>query len=262
MMMNSIELKRILAKVWPASRFAGRKVVLLYHSVGNGVWSTDKQAFADQINWLNDHCEVLSLTKLMTASLSNRIQVAITFDDGYANLYDIADRLKEKNFSPTLYLNTGWIGEEQERKKSVAELGHYPDEMFLLWKEVIALHAQGWTIGSHGVNHYDFTRQSQDRVHQELSMSKIEIEKRVGGECIHFSYPWGRHSALLRASAKSSGYRYAVAGCHGAINAHSDLFALPRINIDKNYRLKDFKEIIQGKWDYLKLIHQLKGLSG
>ena len=44
------------------------------------------------------------------------------------------------------------------------------------------------------------------------------------------------------------------------IGRYSDLFALPRMNIANEYSLDDFKQIVQGKWDYLGLIHKLKGL--
>lgn len=87
--MKSLNLKRHLGKIWPtASR--NRKVILLYHSVGNTPWGLSKEKFEEQINWLSDHCQILSLSELIKAKESSNLQVAITFDDGYKSLHESA----------------------------------------------------------------------------------------------------------------------------------------------------------------------------
>jgi peptidoglycan/xylan/chitin deacetylase (PgdA/CDA1 family) len=259
--MSRLELKRKIGKIWPIQPY-GRKIILLYHSVGNNLWSTREHHFLDQMNWLSDHCHVLSLMDVVSSRLSNEIQVALTFDDGYQTLYDqVAPILTKKKINGTVYVNTGWISEEKNsRKKSVAELGHYPDESFLTWQEVKELHAAGWEIGSHGVNHYNFAEMQDLILQQELFQSKYDIEQHVKISCLHFSYPWGRYSSNVKKAVKEAGYQYAVAARHMQINSNSDLLALPRINIEKDYSFEDFKNIIKGKWDYLSLVHKLKGL--
>lgn len=260
--MTRMDWKRKIGMVWPAWRTKQRKIILLYHSVGNSVWATREQDFNDQINWLFDHCRILSLSELIQSSPSDDIQVALTFDDGYANLYaQVAPIFLQKKINPMLYVNTGWIGDsEKTRRLSDATLGHYPEESFLIWSEVNELHRQGWEIGSHGKNHYDFTQQAENIVKQELFDSKNEIETRLQQTCLHFSYPWGRHSPKLKTIVKETGYHYAVAGHHRSLDSAADALALPRINIAREYSLQDFKAIVKGKWDYLGLIHRVKGM--
>ncbi|HLB41967.1 MAG TPA: polysaccharide deacetylase family protein [Gammaproteobacteria bacterium] len=259
--MPYLGLKRQLGKLWVASP-KGRKIILLYHSIGNSTWALSEKIFNNQIDWLCDHCEVLSLTELINVKPSTNIQVALTFDDGYVTLHQhVAPKLLDKKINGTAYINTGWIAENQNnRSQSVAKLGHYPDESFLIWPEVKSLYTAGWEIGSHGVNHYNFSQMAYGLMQKELSLSKTHIEEKLKIDCLHFAYPWGRYSKNVKQFAHIIGYRDAVAGYHAPLSGCPDLFALPRLNIAKEYSFNDFKNIIFGKWDYLGIIHKIRGL--
>lgn len=145
--MPRLELKRKLGKIWPATP-SDRKIILLYHSIGDSDWAMAKHFFRDQIHWLYDHCKILPLADLIVAKPSSEIQITITFDDGYQSLYEtVHPILTEKKIPATVYLNTGWIGEnDSERRSSVAKLGHYPNEYFLTWPEVKTLNEAGWDL--------------------------------------------------------------------------------------------------------------------
>ena len=122
------------------------------------------------------------------------------------------------------------------------------------------MYVAGWEIGSHGVNHYNFVRKPYDLMHNELIVSKLNIENKLNINCIHFAYPWGRYSKQVKECVHIVGYKYAAAGYHAPLNKTTDLFALPRLNIAKEYSFNDFKNIILGKWDYLGIIQKIRGL--
>ena len=180
------------------------------------------------------------------------MQVAITFDDGYASLREQAlPILKAAGAVATVFLNTGQIAAGGLRNISNAALGYYPDELFLSQRDVVELAAEGWSIGSHGVDHIDLTRTGEDEAREELGASKRAIEKLLSAECMLFAYTWGRHDRRLRDLVAEAGYRHAFSGWHGPLRADSDRWALPRINVASEYAMSDFKAIVLGDWDYL-----------
>lgn len=213
--------------------------------------------FRRQIAWLSENATLLPLEGLLKKSGDDGLRVAITFDDGYATLYDhVAPILAEHGTAATVFINTGRIG-EAARKPSVAAQGHYPNEQFLTWREVEALVRARWTIGSHGVEHLDLTRQDATNVARELADSKREIESRLGRPCRHFAYTWGRFTSSLQDAVEVAGYACGVSGLHGAVSPASDVYALPRIDIRAEYELSDFVDVVMGRWDYLGIKQRL-----
>jgi peptidoglycan/xylan/chitin deacetylase (PgdA/CDA1 family) len=256
--MSTLIWKRRIGRVWGGFlQERPRKVILLYHSVGESPLAVSEIKFRQQMAWLSKQASIVPIHELLNGPAMNGLQVAISFDDGYSSLYErVGPILSEYGATATLYLNTGCIG-AAARKASDSVLGHYPDEYFLTWDEVAALAKAGWTIGSHGAGHLDLTRQEPAIVARELLDSKREIESRLGQPCEHFSYTWGRFTPELQRAVKESGYRNAVSGLHGPVSAASDRFALPRIDIRSEYELRDFADVVTGHWDYLGLKQRL-----
>lgn len=259
--MNSIHWKRKIAKFYPvfSKKNNPRKIILIYHSVGNGPWAISEENFKKQIQWLKKNAEIISLTELLTnTTKKNIIRVALTFDDGYSCLHDIVlPILQAENATATVYINTGWIG-EKERKLSRPDLGHYPSESFLTWDEVKTLDTSGWEIGSHGVDHIDLTKYPDDNVQSELVRSKTTIEEKLQKKCAHFAYTFGKYSRKVQRYVAQTGYHYAAAAHHAVLSKNNNHFALPRLNIQNDYTLEDFENIIIGKWDFLGIIQRIK----
>lgn len=228
-----------------------RSVILLYHSLGTNPPVVAEADFRRQVAWLSENATLLPLEELLGKPAGGGLRVAITFDDGYASLHDsVATILAEHGATATVFLNTGWIG-ETARKVSDAAQGHYPHECFLTWREVETLAEAGWTVGSHGVEHLDLTRQDAIAVARELANSKREIESRLGRPCRHFAYPWGRFTPALKRAVEEAGYVSALSGLHGSVSSAFDRYALPRIDIRAEYELRDFVDVVTGRWDYL-----------
>ncbi len=228
-----------------------RKVILLYHTLGPAAPAVSVARFREQLEWLSANANLVTLDTLLTTTAGAALEVAFSFDDGYASLHDeVAPLLQQFGAIATVYLNSACIG-ESARQASDPGLGHYPDEQFLIWPEVQALAAAGWCIGSHGVEHLDLTAVTATVAAQQLAASKQEIAGRVGRDCRHFAYSWGRFSPQLQQQVKAAGYGSAASGLHGALRTDSDRYALPRIDIRADYELRDFISAVSGQWDYL-----------
>ncbi len=250
--MNRLDWKRCIGNcVGGFTQSEHRTVILIYHSIGNGPLAVSESMFREQVAWLSERMSIVPLSVAMAGKPSLGTQVAITFDDGYGSVYDLAAPiLAEHGATATVYLNTCWIG-DQVRKASDVSLGHYPQEFFMNWGEARELEKAGWTIGSHGVDHLDLTQQSPATAERELTESKREIQSRLGRPCEHFAYTWGRFTPTLANEVRRIGYLSAVSGLHGPVTANSDPFALPRIDIRAEYEIQDFAAVVTGRWDYL-----------
>lgn len=254
--------KRLIGRLWRnLPRSSDRRVVLIYHSVGAGPAACPEAIFLAQMAWLAEHAKVVSLDEIVNDPGSAGLRVALTFDDGYRRLHRAAAAIVRKYaFPATVFLNTGRVGEVVP-VRSDPSIGHYPGEEFLLWKEVAELVKGGWTIGSHGIDHYDLTTVSGPEIERQVMESKVEIETRLGRPCRHFAYTWGRHNETVRTVISNCGYSSAVAAHHEPLSARDDIFALPRLDIRRDYNLADFAAVVRGEWDFLGLFHKLKSVT-
>lgn len=253
-------MKRLLGNFFQPNHIdSSRRLILIYHAVGNGPLAQVVNLFHAQVEWLLEHAQVVSLDSLLaSSSASQSLQVALTFDDGYRCLHRyVAPILNSYNLPATVYLTTAQISNDRPRFSNQS-LGHYPGEEFLTWNEVADLFAQGWTIGSHGREHLDLTTLPEGELSDQLSISRDDIENRFGRPCRHFSYPWGRHNPVIEQVVREAGYAFAVAGNHAPLRADSNLLALPRIDIRREYDLNDFAAVVTGRWDYLGLLQRMR----
>ncbi|HYP58354.1 MAG TPA: polysaccharide deacetylase family protein [Beijerinckia sp.] len=251
-MTTKLILKRTLGKVARLRPTAAqRKLILLYHSIGESPWATPENDFRAQMEWLSRSAKIVSLPQLLEDSFDDPFQVSITFDDGYASLRDLAlPVLQDCGAVATVFINAGLLA-ENVRNPSDASLGHYPEDWFLSWEDVRALAAAGWTIGSHGVEHLDLTRAAPDVVNKQLRASKQMIGANLSQPCSYFAYTWGRHVKSLREAVAAAGYNYALSCEHEPLSEGFDRWAVPRINISNDYSLEDFAALAVGDWDYL-----------
>jgi len=260
---NSLKWKRRIAQIYQFSfqKNQSRDIILIYHAVGDGPWAISANNFKKQMQWLKANVDIVSLTTLLsTPAEKNKTRVAITFDDGYACLYDVVlPILQAEDVTAAVYINTGWMGNcEESRKDSNQNLGHYPGEKFLTWDEVRILSQNSWEIGSHGVDHINLTKQTEETIKQELILSKLTIENQIKKPCIHFAYTWGQHNELVRNNVCDAGYHHATAAHHGTISVNDDPCTLPRMNVAIEYMQTDFENMVKGHWDFLGHIHHWK----
>jgi peptidoglycan/xylan/chitin deacetylase (PgdA/CDA1 family) len=172
-------------------------VVLIYHRVGGGSGTEvdlSPQAFDEQMAWLAGTGRVVSLDTAVdlldpTAPGAAAVggppvddPVVVTFDDGTADLADIATPILERHGVPaTVYLATRFVDE------GIA----FPDDGTpLSWAAVRDMAATGLvTFGSHTHGHLLLDRLPPARAVDELDRSRHLIEDAVGAPAHHFAYP-------------------------------------------------------------------------
>lgn len=242
-------------------------MVLTYHSVGPGKLALPKASFREQMFFLREHVTVLSLDALLSGDSPQNergIKCAITFDDGYASVYESAfPILQELGVPATVYLVAGAIGGYGSKCSNDFE-GLYPDETMLRWAEVREMQRYGLSFGSHLLHHYDLTSLDDEQARNELECSKQLIEDRTGKTCSSFCYPWGKHDRRSVDAVKNAGYSNAVIAIQGRwkTNYELDLCRVPRADVRRDYSIADFAAVIRGDWDYLGIVQKLRASLG
>jgi peptidoglycan/xylan/chitin deacetylase (PgdA/CDA1 family) len=174
-------------------------VVLIYHRVGGGSGTEvdlSPQAFDEQMAWLAASGRVVSLDDAVVlldpAGASNGTSgavvdmvddpVVVTFDDGTADLAEVATPILERHGVPaTVYLATRYVDEA---------LAFPDDGTPLSWSAARDMAATGLvTFGSHTHGHLLLDRLSRAEAIDELDRSRRLIEDNVGAPARHFAYP-------------------------------------------------------------------------
>jgi peptidoglycan/xylan/chitin deacetylase (PgdA/CDA1 family) len=128
------------------------------------------------------------------------MDLAVTFDDGLASVAKNAwPLLAERGIPWTLFIVTGWA---TRGPQSI-------DGVLMHWAEIERMVANGAAIGSHSVNHRNFSALTTDEIAFELSESRRSIESRIGVTPSAFAIPFGRARdwpAVATSVAHEAGY--------------------------------------------------------
>lgn len=162
--------------------------------------------------------EIVSFLASEGTSLPKK--VAVTFDDGYRDIYTHAfPILKQFCIPATIFLIAGWVGKKE----------------FLSWEEVREMSQQGITFGSHTQNHlYLPSVSSRESLKEEIDDSKAFLEDRLGREIPFFSYPVGGFTEEVKETVRKAGYKAAFTTNRREKGNLKDLYALTRIKMTES----------------------------
>ncbi len=153
----------------------------------------------------------------------------LSFDDAHASVLEHAlPVLRELGVTATLFVPTAYVG---------------TSDAFVDWDGVRALHAAGWSIGSHAETHgrmaWRYVGEDraahEQRLVGELARSRASIEREIGAAPALFAYPYGEAPDVARRAAARAGFAaaFTVAG-DGPWDG--DRFAIPRTDVDEIVR--------------------------
>jgi peptidoglycan/xylan/chitin deacetylase (PgdA/CDA1 family) len=218
-------------------------LILGYHSVNDrrdNTLSVSAAAFRRQIeHLLASGYEAVPLQKIAerAASGSDAREVAITFDDGYRNNYEVAyPVLSDLRVPATIFLTLDYIGTDRTFPwcRSIdPAVGRA-----LSWDMVERMAGEGLVqFGSHTNSHRDLTRLSQVDAWEEIHGSRERLEERLGLPVVSFCYPASRTAPWVKALVDRAGYTHACrTGATGI-----DLFELSRVGVYRHTGWTEFR---------------------
>ncbi len=236
-------VKRALGRL-RSRRIAPGMTILTYHRVGGNSpdeRDLDPAAFAAQMDALAER-DVVSLDQAVDRlEAGDRApSVVLTFDDGFADVYEHAWPLLRKRQLPfTLFLATRYVGGEMRWEGSTAKA----DGAALTWSQVLEFVDSGLcTIGNHTHSHVP----PDQLTVAELDACNAEIENRIGRRPHHFAYPWGIPVPKLEDELRRR-FRTAATGLVGRNLPGQDPVRLRRVPVRRTDPLEFFEAKLTGR---------------
>jgi peptidoglycan/xylan/chitin deacetylase (PgdA/CDA1 family) len=247
------------------SRDPGRRVVVLcYHSVhpSNAISSATPLVFVQQIEWLQEHCEIVShrsIPKLIASSTHRKPLVAITFDDGYEDNHRYAfPILLDHGVLATIFVTTGLADQDRAVIQRFASLQGVSEDQVqgLSWSQISEMHAEGFDVGAHTRTHPVLAGMDELKAREEIASSRAAIEDHLGGAVPLFAYPFGRPrvdvSSRTRSIVAELGFESAATILYRGVRRGEDPLSLPRFPVTRD-SMEIFSGKIQGKLDSISM---------
>lgn len=241
-------------------------IIFAYHSIGNDNWrfGVALDDFCLQIRHLIGTGYIPVTLDDVIAHIRQGLSIpakafVVAFDDGYRDILLVKDFLNEQGIRPALFV---LASPEQARRSELTT-----DRPLLSWEEIRNLKAAGWLIGCHSDTHADFSKIAAADLSSETLSAKRKIELNIGEPIKYFAYPKGYYNEAIHKAVREAGYRAAFSMDDGFIGRSSDLFALPRVGVDRTHTGDEFPYIYQPSAisfrrlvkSIVAMMHQLRG---
>lgn len=238
-----------------------RTIVLLYHSIGEAKDAVRPERFEEQMYYLKHEARVISLDRILRGDHLQHdapLTCAITFDDGYSSVYNIAyPTLRHYGFPAVAYITTDAVGDVAP-KRSDDYPGLFPGETTLTWRQIRELSQHDIAIGFYLCQHKNMTSLDADEGLAELKRSKAVIAQKLDSACRHFAYPFGLFNRYNVEWVRQSGYESATTVVHATVPQKHDRLTIPRMCVAPIHTLNDFAAILHGEFDYLPIIQRAR----
>lgn len=237
----------------------------MYHAVGDSPYAVRPKDFEAQMRYLKAHARVVALEAILSGRHHDTpapLTCAITFDDGYAGVYEYAyPILRDNGFEAIVYVTTSALDRDGARCPDEIP-GFFPGVPTLTWAQAREMSNGGVTIGSHLCHHLDMRVLSPEVGMEELGRAKDIISQKLGAPCKHFAYPFGYFNSSNVDWVDKLGYESAVTVRHSVVPDKLDLFRVPRMGIGPENDWTDFEGMLGGDLDYLLIVRKVREMLG
>lgn len=209
--------------------------ILLYHAVHpeSSLISISPTIFQWQMNWLYENGYHVIGLDVLAAYLRDRTplperSIVLTFDDGYACLYEYAlPVLARYGFPATVFLVAGHCGRMNDWAGQPTNIPKLP---LLNWDQVTEMAQQGIEFGAHSMLHSRLDQIESEKIAYEIRESKRLIEDRLNQPVKSFAYPYGRFNDKVYSIVQQE-FLIACGTRLGLITPNSNPWKLERVEI-------------------------------
>lgn len=219
--------------------------VLMYHAIGTpalgdtlGLFSVIPERFQRQMKLLAEWKRGRVVQFDENSLNSNGCRVAITFDDGYLDNFEVAAPiLTELGLPFTVFVTSEFVRNGKAGFLSPGALRNLAE-------------LPGTRIGAHGATHIPLTQCDDKTLHNELVSSRQYLEDVLGNEVRALAYPYGAANLRVRDAALAAGYRLGASSFAGVNRPERDPMLLARTEIASLDSERVFAQKLNGDWDW------------
>jgi len=206
--------------------------VLTYHKIAPGIdfglGCVSPQQFQAQLSALQTSgYKLVTLSQLRSEYRADPMAVAITFDDGYENIWQYAHPLLASAGVPaTVFIITDYIGKLNSWDIS-------PGFRFrhLNHQQIRDLIGSGWEIASHGLDHCSLRGLAETEINRQLLRSRQQLERQFGVAVHYFAASFGHADTRLIGLCRNNGYRGLCQLFPWRYYRHPHPFIIPRLAV-------------------------------
>jgi peptidoglycan/xylan/chitin deacetylase (PgdA/CDA1 family) len=233
-------------------------LVITYHAIEAG-----PAPLCIEPGTLEEHLEVIGESRVTPVSLqelASRIRqgsgdrcVALTFDDGFASVAEVAaPMLAARGIPATIFCVAGHLG---GRNDFATDPPGTPKRRLATAEELAMLDGNGLEVGSHGVDHVPLRSAEGDAatLRREIVESRELLEERLGRPVPWFATPYGDPPGPQGRSLIEQTYEGACGGGTRPVRAGADVHELPRIDAHYVRNPAVLRWVLEGRGVYLPL---------
>ena len=228
--------------------------VIFYHSISDGSSkiSVSPAVFAKQMEYLARRgCQTI-LPQDLNKDIFSRGEkkFLIIFDDGFRDVYlnarPVMDRL---NFKASVFISTDYIGGNSIYASDPAD----KTKQIMSPEEIKELEDEGWCIANHFSSHRNLTQLSKEEISSEYLKAKDVLKSIINNNTADIVvYPYNRYNRQVISVLKESGARLAFSGGDRVYYENDDIFAIPRLEVNREVNFYKFRLLFSPSFCWLK----------
>jgi peptidoglycan/xylan/chitin deacetylase (PgdA/CDA1 family) len=204
-------------------------VILMWHDIQ----PHEVSVFSAQLEWLSKNRAIVTAEEIVASH--HRGSVALSFDDGYASVYEVVLPLLEKFEIPaTVFVASGFVGQP----------GHVSRQQL----DVLAA-SPYVTVGAHTRTHARLGTLSATDQSSEVTGGKEDLEQMLGQPVSLFAYPFGKRSDVGSAGetiSRDARFLAAFSTERGCLSDTCDRFWVPRVGVSGSFLVPQIEGFLNG----------------
>ena len=215
-----------------------RQIGIIFHGIGEPARDLEP---GEAPYWISVAAFDALLKRIRSHPAPHRFR--LSFDDGNLSDHDIAlPRLIATGLKADFFVLSGRIGQAGSLDAA----------------QIKALHRAGMTIGSHGIDHRNWTTLDAQALAQELAQSRAVLQAICGQPLTTAGIPFGGYDARVLAALRQAGYLAAYSSDRGWMNP--DAFLRPRTSVKAVMTEQDMMALLAGHLTPLARIRRSIGM--